>query len=233
MKRSRAPSQVASQTVTTTTVKKAKPVGLAKRNFRQPSWAGPTKTGFPKELRIKHRYVQTVRLISTAGSLAKQVFSCNGMYDPDITGTGHQPYYFDDLSALYNHYTVLKSKITCDVVATGTIPFKFGIMIDDDTSAPANADTLAESPNSSYGVVDMQGSGPKKFRKSWVASQNFGPNAIGDPNLQGTSAANPSEQQFYHLWAQTTDGASTSSLDVQVTIEFEAIWQELKTPSGS
>ena len=38
----------------------------------------------------------------------------NSLFDPDQTGTGHQPYYFDQFAALYNRYTVLGSKLTAE-----------------------------------------------------------------------------------------------------------------------
>lgn len=33
------------------------------------------------------------------------------MYDPDLTGFGHQPYFFDQLTDIYSHYVVIGSKI--------------------------------------------------------------------------------------------------------------------------
>jgi len=53
-------------------------------------------------------YSQAITL--TAGSVGlfgtEQVFRLNSLYDPDFTGTGHQPYGFDQLLALYNYYKV-------------------------------------------------------------------------------------------------------------------------------
>ena len=46
------------------------------------------------------------------GSLASKVFTCNGLYDPDVSGTGHQPRGFDQMMALYDHYVVTKCKMT-------------------------------------------------------------------------------------------------------------------------
>lgn len=41
-----------------------------------------------------------------------RVFYANGLYDPDITGTGHQPQGYDQWGDLYRTATVLKSKIS-------------------------------------------------------------------------------------------------------------------------
>jgi len=46
------------------------------------------------------------------------VFSANACYDPDISGVGHQPMYFDNFSEVYGVYRVLYSKITITVLNT-------------------------------------------------------------------------------------------------------------------
>lgn len=53
-------------------------------------------------------------LTSYTGS--QYVFRLNSLYDPDLTGTGHQPYGFDQYAALFNRYKV--DKVTVDVIFT-------------------------------------------------------------------------------------------------------------------
>lgn len=38
---------------------------------------------------------------------SQQIMNLNSIFDPDRTGSGHQPYGFDQLAALYNRYRVL------------------------------------------------------------------------------------------------------------------------------
>ncbi len=42
----------------------------------------------------------------TSGAGAHYVFRLNNIYDPDLTGTGHQPYGFDVMALIYNRYRV-------------------------------------------------------------------------------------------------------------------------------
>ena len=70
--------------------------------------------GFPDEFITTIRYVDVYTLTSASNGIAKQYMRMNSLFDPDQTGTGHQPYYFDQFAALYNRYTVLGSKLTAE-----------------------------------------------------------------------------------------------------------------------
>lgn len=66
------------------------------------------------------KYSDFYLLTSTLG-IAYQEYSGNSCYDPDITSTGHQPYYFDRYAGLYQNYVVLGSKFKVSTnVDTGT-----------------------------------------------------------------------------------------------------------------
>lgn len=54
------------------------------------------------------QYVDT-KTIAPASGAAHHVFRLNSIFDPDVTGVGHQPAYHDQWSALYNKYRVLSA----------------------------------------------------------------------------------------------------------------------------
>lgn len=208
-----------------------------KQTFKVPRWAGLNKTGFPKELTIRHRYVSPLSLVSAAGALTTASFSCNGMYDPDVSGTGSQPLYFDQVASIYNHYTVTNSKITVEICPRVGVMSSYGLagvfVNDDATVTPASSDRLAEQSTASYTMLTGFNQDPIKLRRSWSAKQNFGGNPLADPNLQGTASANPTEQQMFTIWYQELGGGASSRVDAIVTLEYTAVWQELKDIGGS
>lgn len=229
-----------SRTIETTTVVSKKGRGSkksrAKSTFGRTWYSGKPTTGFPASLRFRHRWCTYFTLSSTAGALATYRLSCNGLYDPDVTSAGTQPLYFDQLAALYNHYTVEKSKITVQGCAGNgqTDPMIFGVFINDDaTVTPTTAISCCEQTTCAYTHV-ITNDGNKRVSKKWDAKNAFGPNTVGDPNLQGTSAANPTEQQVFTVFAQSTI-ATPSAMTVTcfVTIEFDTVWQELKDIAAS
>lgn len=213
-----------------TTSKKSKYRTKAKQ-FGPLGWSGKTNTGFPKSMKFKHRFVTWATLTSTAGSLANYRMSCNGLFDPDLTSAGKQPLYFDQLAAIYNHYTVTKSKITIRGIAgyAQTDPMLLGVFINDDTTTtPTTADPLAEQSTAAYTFIGTQDGG-RSISKKWDAKNAFGPNVVGDNALQGTSAANPTEQQVFNIFAVSTIATpSAMTVNVLITVEYETVWQELK-----
>lgn len=145
--------------------------------------------------------------------------------------------YFDQLAALYNHYTVLRSKITVQFMPTAAIFSVGGVYIEDDTSiTPATLQlTMCEQNSASFRVWGPSATvtGPTIVSKSWDAVSAFGPNPLANDNLQGTVAANPSEQQYFTVFFGDLNGVSVDSQQILVTIEYEAVWDELKNILGS
>jgi len=187
--------------------------------------------GFPKQLCITHKYHEQVYLTSTSGVLNSYRFACNGMYDPNTTGTGHQPMLFDQLDVLYDHYVVIGAKCTFlyTFSVAGTNPLRVVCFIDDNsTSTGSTIEQLAEYGQS--GSVDVLAVGNNKVGKrtlKWSAKKAFGKNFMGKDSLQGTTAANPTELQHFTIGFQS-DGISTQTLSIHCSIEYIAVWQELK-----
>lgn len=60
---------------------------------------------------VKLSYADNFRHDVNYGNPARQVFRTNSIFDPDFTGTGHQPMFRDLWASMYDHYTVL----ACDI----------------------------------------------------------------------------------------------------------------------
>lgn len=66
----------------------------------------------------------------------------------------------------------------------------------------------------------------------WSARKYFGGSVMANVNLQGTSAANPTENSGFTLCAQTVDG-TTDSIGYSIDIEYLAVWTEIKDIASS
>jgi len=83
------------------------------------AWLG---SPFPREMMTQFTYADNITITSTVGAVYNYLYSTNSLYDPNVTGTGDQPRFFDTLvganssSAPYQSYRVLSSKITIEAI---------------------------------------------------------------------------------------------------------------------
>jgi hypothetical protein len=212
-----------------------------KANMKSVSFGAPQRaldaTGFPQRMKTTHRYVEAIFATASAGAIKLFVLSANGMFDPNITGSGHQPTYFDVMSSMYDHYTVLSSRIRVQALihtATNTSDNVVWGIVQHDSASPAftTAANACEQPKSSYMLIDGDagagGVDSNSLTLSFNALTTFGSRALSDPELRGTPAANPTEQNYFVLFAQDSNLSNTVAMDYLVTLDFVAEWTELK-----
>lgn len=194
--------------------------------------------GLPKRVLVTHKYVETASINCSSGGVGSYNWNCNGLYDPNQSGFGHQPMYFDQMSALYNHYTVIGSRIKVTFaplnISTGGVPnsqqtMAVGLYINDDSViTPSGMWNLAEQTQAKIKTICPAANVPVVLTSNWSAKKTFGGSVLGNPNLRGNASANPSEVSIFSLYAQPYDITSSCSLYFMVEIEYIAVWSELK-----
>lgn len=230
-------TQASTQTAASSSTKRTKARGAKVQ--RQPSASKNYNMvragkGFPKKLMMTHTYADVFnKNTGAAGVLAVHQFRANGMYDPDITATGHQPYYFDQMSAVYNHFTVIGSRIILRVVKADNTqyPITVGIYINDDATN-ASLQASLEHPSSVHTTLGLSNQSAV-LTKNWSAKKTFGSAVLANDNLQGSASADPTEQSVFTIFLDSTSSAQQTSVTIDVTIEYIAVWDELKDIAAS
>ncbi len=174
------------------------------------------------------RYSSNFGLTATSGIVASYVFAANGLFDPDITSTGHQPMGFDQLMLSYNHYCVLSSKIIVTAKnILGSTPV-ISITAQANSTPITVIDQIIESGMSERTTLESKAvSGSVKTIQLMSTTRRFEgkPMPINDPNLCGDVGNNPAELQYYHV--QLWDAAGTTSqVTCDVVLEFRAVFFE-------
>lgn len=151
-------------------------------------------------------------------------FSVNNLYDPDVTGTGHQPMYFDNYAAVYNRYRVNWAQITVTVinhevnteaggdttlVTSPNYSYKLAIIADRDVSDyPATMNRIIEEggPNIKWRFVapSLVGTLPKLFHSA--SPHRLTQLSFGDDTLQADIGAAPSRQCYFGVAITSADG---------------------------
>jgi hypothetical protein len=190
---------------------------------------------FPARTFRRHRYGTYISLAGTSGAVASYVFSANGMFDPDITSTGHQPMGFDQLILSYNHYTVVGARLTATFHNNATTTPNACVSVNGSVTPVTVATDLIEVGMNNHTVLGQPtGSDSVKTLEAKVSIKKF--EGVDDPldviDLRGSAAANPAEQTYFHVQTWDSNLVTTSTI-VEVIIEFAAVWTEPRvlTPS--
>jgi hypothetical protein len=192
---------------------------------------------FPATKRVKlYYYDYGLNRSGTAGAVNNYVISANGLFDPNITGTGHQPMGFDQMMLMYNQYTVISSKISvCIYNTTASVAVRAGVYLSPDAASIVDPSRLMENGLITTKVIpainvagyikefDLQCDVLKYFGRAKNARE-----LLNDDLLYGTAAANPTEGVFYQVTAWDPFGASNWSIYADIIVEYDAIFWEPK-----
>ena len=169
------------------------------------------------------------------GSTACQYisFGTNCLWDPYLQVGGNQPLYFDQMTNIYNHYTVVKSRIKVTLIPNTVNPFVGGILTDDDgVPAYTSLHEMCEQPSSVYVTSQRDAQVVTLTRVGTVRQCSA---LIPDNDrLQGNVSSNPAEIQAFILFMRPIfTGAENIAFDYMVTIDYDTVWHELKEMASS
>lgn len=204
-----------------------------KSNFalmRNPLTGITNKQGGPMPVIHRAQLVYSAKIdVTLASGSGSYVMSCNGLYDPDITGTGTQPLYFDQLMSMYNYYTVVKSYIEWHPMnSTSSRDMIATTFIDDDNSVTGFAAGNAQRPGAQVATFNTNHNSVGPLTQGWNLRKNFGKVGVGSSLFRGNQSANPSEQQYYVLML-TDIGLSSGDYPMLVRVVYTVEFSEPKT----
>lgn len=189
--------------------------------------------GFPRTIITTMRYCEYLSLNTSSAALASNTFAANGIFDPDISGVGHQPMYRDNFAAVYDNYVVLGSifKVTF-ITDTSTRPTLVGVCMDDDATFSTTATTRSEQNNSVQAWVapTASGSQEKTFTLTYSPERDLGINAGSDGTFLATGVgSNPSNLWYFIAYAQQFASAASQAVLVKVEIDYTVKFAKLSS----
>jgi hypothetical protein len=193
---------------------------------------------FPARTTRRLRYASGhVGLSSTSGVVVTQVFALNGCFDPDITGTGHQPMGFDQMMGFYNHFCVLSCKAT---VRFGTASGNYGtacLRVDAGSTPVTDIERIMEfGGNVTTGLEALGAFGANKTLSIFAdiaKLQGISAKALtADATLRGDSATNPTELTYLHVQLWNAAGV-TVTCNTYTILEFNVMFLEPRTAALS
>lgn len=184
---------------------------------------------FPVVVTKKLRYSTTFQLVCTSGAVATYVFRANDLFDPDYTGTGHQPMGFDQMILFYNHFVVTSAKIKATIRnKSNTSPFTAAIRVDSNVTPITVIDRIMEFGGLVTAEVDTFSFAGQLLELGVDIPRFQGlnhKNALADGQLRGDAGSSPSELVLFHVQIWDT-AALTSTANIDIILEQTATFLE-------
>lgn len=182
---------------------------------------------------MRLQYYEPSSVTSGAGTAGTAVWSANGIFDTNVTGTGGQPMGFDTMMLIYDHYTVVRAR--CTIVArnfSSIYPTQIAISVNSDSTAITSYERLVEN-----GLLTSCSLAPK-FSTGYqnqltipidLTSFSGSNDLMDEHDYRGTVAANPVEQTYFHVSCWNPDDTTVVSANFQVLLQYDVIFSEPRT----
>lgn len=183
---------------------------------------GPT--GIPDRMRVRLRYVQNLTILPGV-PFQDYIFRGNSAFDPDLTGIGHQPYYFDQYAAIYTKYRVHGSSIRVDVVnQSGVMATSVIVVPHSDVAAFGSISAAAELQRSRYPRIVPIAQRQSVLLKDYASTRAvIGLTKVemeADDIYSAAVTANPAQQWYWHILMESTDSLTALSVQLQVRLTY-------------
>lgn len=160
-------------------------------------------------------------------------FNLNSIYDPNSTGTGHQPYGFDTLATLYNRYRVIScgwriqvnwtSNNTAQPVLVGAIPANEALTFL--SLAELRENPRAKYINQNYGAETIALTG-KSYIPSLVGRNKA--QYMADDRYQALINSSPNELAILNVVTGPNGLDSPASATIQIVLEYTVEFFDIK-----
>lgn len=202
----------------------------------------------------KLRYVEQINIAQSSGDEVYN-FRANSLFDPNLTGTGHQPMGFDQLALKYDHYQVLGSVIRITPIITGTSTSSGDApswvivrTVDNSTTDYTNfRDVLENQPYGRQKKLYISNYAPwgdsPALRTQKIISAYYDPKKMfglnkstlrANEDLKPLVTANPNEDAIFQIQAFPVGTNGTrDGIDLLVEIDYTAVFTEPRSLPSS
>ncbi len=178
-------------------------------------------SSFPDRVEQMLDYWAVTRTTSGAVTYGDNIFAVNSLFDPDYTGSGHQPREFDTWSTIYSKYRVLE--VLCEVDVRQRAAHGITVCVVPNNSSTAL--TISDYPQELPRAVRLGITG--SYQPTCRASIRIDPRAIlgmtmaefkGDDSTGALVSASPAQTVFLHIFCAQLDG--TTLIDYEFTLRL-------------
>lgn len=206
--------------------RKAKPRRYRRRRSKLLPHTSITRgaTGFPDQMMVKLKYVEAIQLTSTVGAYVSTTFQGNSLFDPNLSGGGHQPMNFDQWKDFYVTNLVFGCKITVTYSNTSSVPVWVAILQKQSDASSVSISQATERNRVKKTILGQSNGGAGTKTISWYQSTKKALNikhlSNSDHEYIALNTTLPPVGWYFQIAAQTLDLGTTSVVDALVELTY-------------
>lgn len=220
---------------------KTRPGYKATRSQIPSASVGSLPDGLPSRLFTVLAYNDRITLTQgTAGLPAVHVFRLNSLFDPDLTGVGHQPRYHDALlgatgsTSIYHRYRVHACEWDIRVVnADANVEHTFVVVPTPSGglfSSSSDIDAICEAPYAVRQILaaNDSGSNARTFKGGIMIKKLEGLNDLSSrDSLSSEAGSNPGTTCYLNLVAcSVSEAQAIGQVHVDITLRYKCeLWE--------
>lgn len=180
---------------------------------------------------VKHRYLENFQIGTTLGTPGTYTFQLNSLYDPNVTGGGHQPLGNDQMEALFKRYCVLGARVNFKCWNRDSDEYlAFGIYFSENLLGVVDLQALLEQGSIKYVILPPAGINPRvQQMNANISIKKFAKirDTVDYTTLGADVGGSPARAIYMHVIVWQPDGGSTSAAgSFYMTLDQVALWSK-------
>ena len=163
------------------------------------------------------------------------LFRVLSLYDPQLTGTGHQPRGFDQYATTYNHYLVERLRFSVDFTSQQGATVIVGCALRRTFTASTTLTDYIEQGDVWYKPLANDSGGPSvaTIKGTTDPFRFLGIHRSDTDRMEALTSTNPDEEMYLHVFVASNGVTEPASVYANATLDYTALFREKKVLAQS
>lgn len=188
----------------------------------------PPSGNIPDSLTVELTYADSITITSAVVGYVEHTFALNDIFDPDVTGVGHQPLGRDEFAAIYGRYRVTHAKYEVWVASNANLQQLAGCVVTRGVTALASRTEAMEHPTSQVKMLAPRNLQNGEYMSGMIALKDFDKagSSYNDNDYGSIIGASPAKRTFLKVFCSELGAGTNPSCNFIVRITFRTKFYE-------
>lgn len=164
--------------------------------YKSKKWLLRMPSMLPDSVLVPFKYVESFTFPSTMGT-GSQVWSMNSIFDPNVSGGGHQVLGYDQWNVFYSRYEVLASKIFLTLLPPDINPTRIALYPALGSTPASAGSTASEQPYAITKTINGSVTTKNYFLKNYMTIRKLEGRATTSVDFTSAFGASPVNERYW------------------------------------